>query len=123
MPSRDAGLLGERDELADCVGDHPARQPQVPAPRHQPAGHEDQRVRAERRSLGHGGAVVRRCGFATVGVGIGEEPAPAQTGYVQARGPHRGSRRRQAQLGDLVAPQADGGNVMPDAQVDCLGGT
>ena len=67
-----------------------------------------------------GRLVVGLRGPAGGGVRVGEEPAPAQAGHVQARGLHGGHRLAQAGLGHPVAPQPDGRNLVPDAQVHAL---
>ena len=66
-PEPDAGLLGERHELADRVGDHPAGECQVPGAGDQPAGDEDQRVGLKLSRLRDGRAVVGERGGARVG--------------------------------------------------------
>ncbi len=112
--------LRGRDQVGDRIGDHAPGQGEIPAAGWQPARDEDQGVRPQLGGLGDGPAVVRQGTGPGRAVRVGEEAAPAEAGHVQARGPDRGRRPAQAGLGHPVAPQPDGGNLVPDAQVHAL---
>jgi len=115
-PEPDAQPLRLRDEVADRVGDHAPGQAEIPAAGDQAAADQDQRVGAEFGCLGQGGQVVRPRRLPSVGVGPGEEPAPAQAGHVQSGAADRGRRRGQACFCHPVAPQPDRRDVVPHAQ-------
>ena len=117
----DPVVLRDRDELGDRVGDQAPGQPDVAAAGNQAAGDEDERIGAERGRLGDRGLVVGDRGRAGDRVGVGEEAAPAQAGDRQpGRLDVRGGRG-QPGPGDVLAPEPDRRDVMPDAQVDRLG--
>jgi hypothetical protein len=87
--------LRNRHQLADRVRNHTPGQPEIPAARHQPAAHQDQRIRLQRGRLPHRRHVVRPHGLPPVGVARrdrGEEAASAQARHAQPGAPDQSRR-------------------------------
>ena len=114
MPEPDAGLLGERDQLADRVGDHaggPAAGPCCRGPaRRRPGSARRPRARRPPRTaarLSASAAALR------LGVRVGEEAAPAQAGDVQRRRPATAAASRPGR------PRRPGRATGPMAGMSC----
>src|ERR1019366_2756729 len=94
--------------------------PRSRRPGHQPPGDQDQRVGPQGGGLLDGGPVVGHRGAARTGVGVSEEPAPAQAGDMHPGPAHGGGGLGESQFGHPVPPQPDGPDLVPQAQVEGL---
>ncbi len=115
-----AGVPRIRQQRGDPVADQVARGGEIARARRQPADHQHQAMRADRRRLVDGAAVVVERACQPGAVELGEHAAAAEAGDGQAVGADRRRRRGHAHRLELVAPGRDAGDAGARDAVDRL---
>jgi hypothetical protein len=117
---RHVGRARMGQQRGDAVAHQLARAGKVARVRREPAHHQHQAVRAERRRLVDGAAVVVERTRQAGAVEGGEHASAAQAGDGEAVGADRLRRRCHAHRLELVAPRRDAGNAGARDAVDGL---